>query len=108
LGVNALYLPFRVPRGLLPQAVEAYEEIPVSGYSVTIPHKEAAAALAREKEANVEITGAANTLLRMPDGKFSGANTDYTAAVDSIKSHLLEQSQDGPVVQLSQLSVLIL
>ena len=108
LGVNALYLPFRVPRGLLPEAIEAYREIPVSGYSVTIPHKEAAAALAREKEINVEITGAANTLLCLPDGKFSAANTDYTAGVDSIKAHLAEQSRDGPVVQLSQLSVLIL
>ena len=58
LGVNALYLPFRVPRGLLPQAVEAYESIPVQGYSVTIPHKEAAAQLAREKELNVEVTQA--------------------------------------------------
>ncbi len=47
LGVNALYLPFRVPRGMLPQAVEAYDHIPVSGYSVTIPHKEAAVQIAR-------------------------------------------------------------
>src|SRR5262249_49171991 len=54
-GVNALSLPFRVPRGMLPQAVEAYSHIPVHGYSVTVPHKEAAAALAREKELNVEI-----------------------------------------------------
>jgi 3-dehydroquinate dehydratase / shikimate dehydrogenase len=108
LGVNALYLPFRIPRGLLQDAIEAYSEIPVSGYSVTIPHKEAAAALAREKELNVEVTGAANTLLRLPDGKFYGANTDYTAAVESIKAHLVERAKDGPVVQLTQLSVLIL
>lgn len=107
-GVNALYLPFRVPRGTLPQAVEAYAHLPVDGYSVTVPHKEAAAALAREKELNVEITGAANTLVRLPDGKFSAANTDYAAAVESLKAHLAEQSKDGPAVQLSQLSVLLL
>jgi 3-dehydroquinate dehydratase/shikimate dehydrogenase len=108
LGVNALYLPFRVPRGMLPQAVEAYEHVPVSGYSVTVPHKEAAATLAREKELTVEVTGAANTLVRLPGGKFSAANTDYTAAVESIKAHLADRAKDGPVVQLSQVSVLIL
>lgn len=108
LGVDAVYLPFRVPRGMLPQAIEAYNHIPVSGYSVTIPHKEAAAQIAREKELNVEVTQAANTLVRLRDGKFSAANTDYAAAIDSLKGHLAERAKDGPVAQLSQLSVLLL
>jgi len=108
LGVNALYLPFRVPRGQLPTALAAYENIPVHGYSVTIPHKEAAATLARESEPNVQVTGSANTLVRRDDGHFFGANTDYAAAIDSLKAHLAERAKDGPVVQLSQLSVLIL
>jgi 3-dehydroquinate dehydratase/shikimate dehydrogenase len=108
LGVNALYLPFRVPRGMLPRAIEAYSHIPVSGYSVTIPHKEAAAQIAREAEINVQITQAANTLIRLPEGTFSAANTDYGAAIGSIKAHLIERAQDQPLIQLSQLSVLIL
>jgi 3-dehydroquinate dehydratase/shikimate dehydrogenase len=108
LGVNALYLPFRVPRGMLPQAIEAYSRIPVSGYSVTIPHKEAAALIARESEINVQITQAANTLVRLPEGAFAAANTDYNAAIDSLKDHLTQRAEDGPPAQLSQLSVLIL
>jgi 3-dehydroquinate dehydratase/shikimate dehydrogenase len=108
LKVNAIYLPFRVPRGQLPQAVEEYNAIPVAGYSITIPHKEAAAGLAREKEANVEATGAANTLVRRDDGKFAAANTDYTAAVQSLKAHLTERARGGPVTQLNQCAVLIL
>lgn len=108
LGVNAIYLPFRVPRGMLPQAIESYNQVPVSGYSVTIPHKEAAVQIAREAELNVQITQAANTLIRLPDGTFSAANTDYAAAIDSIKAHLAERAHDGPVTQLSQLSVMIL
>jgi 3-dehydroquinate dehydratase/shikimate dehydrogenase len=108
LGVNALYLPFRVPRGQLPHALDMYEQIPVHGYSVTIPHKEVAATLARESEATVQTTASANTLVRRDDSKFVAANTDYAAAADSIKAHLAERAKDGPVVQLSQLSVLIL
>jgi 3-dehydroquinate dehydratase/shikimate dehydrogenase len=108
LGVNALYLPFRVPRGQLPAALKVYDDIPVSGYSVTIPHKEAAATLARESEPNVQSTGSANTLVRRDDGNFVAANSDYTAATDSLKAHLAQKAKDGPAVQLSQLSVLIL
>lgn len=108
LGVNALYLPFRVPRGQVPTALNVYDQIPVRGYSVTIPHKEAAATLAREAEPNVQSTGSANTLIRRDDGHFVAANSDYTAATDSLKAHLVEKAKDGPVAQLSQLSVLIL
>jgi 3-dehydroquinate dehydratase/shikimate dehydrogenase len=93
---------------LLPDAIAAYKHIPVSGYSVTIPHKEAAAQVARESELNVQITQAANTLIRLPDGVYAAANTDYAAGIDSIKAHLTERAHDGPVTQLSQLSVLIL
>lgn len=108
LKINAIYLPFRVPRGQLPQAVEEYNAIPVDGYSVTIPHKEAAATLAREKELTVENTGAANTLIRRSDGKFSAANTDYSAAVESIREHLRKRSEQGHDTQLNQCAVIIL
>ena len=108
MKVNAIYLPFRVPRGLFPQAVEEYEQVPVYGYSVTIPHKEAAAQLAREKEPTVEVTGAANTLVRRDDGKFSAANTDYTAAIDSLKAFFKAKAGDGPATQIDQVSFLLL
>ncbi|MBP3955756.1 shikimate dehydrogenase [Gemmata sp. G18] len=108
LGVNALYLPFRVPRGQLPLALESYDQIPVRGYSVTIPHKEAAASLARESEPNVQVTASANTLVRRDDGKFTAANTDFAAAADSLKGFLAERAKEGPNTQLSQLSILIL
>src|SRR5262249_53552495 len=59
-------------------------------------------------EPNVQVTGSANTLVRRDDGKFSAANTDFAAAIDSMRAHLAERAKDGPSVQLSQLSVLIL
>jgi len=108
LGINAFYLPFRVPRGQLPQALQVYDQLPVSGYSVTIPHKETAASVARESEPNVQVTQSANTLVRRDDGKFTAANTDYAAAIDSLKAFLAERAKEGPITQLSQLSVLIL
>src|SRR5206468_4295592 len=40
LGINAVYLPFRVPRGELGPFLTSFRAIPIQGYSVTIPHKE--------------------------------------------------------------------
>jgi 3-dehydroquinate dehydratase/shikimate dehydrogenase len=95
LGVNALYLPFRVPRGQLPGFLEAYGAIPVEGYSVTIPHKEAAAQAAHNQDEMVERTRAANTLLRRTHG-FLAANTDYQAILDALHANLT-RSPDAPL-----------
>jgi 3-dehydroquinate dehydratase/shikimate dehydrogenase len=106
--VDAIYVPLRVPRGGLQEAVNAYRDIPVHGYSVTIPHKEDAVALAAEADPNVKLAQAANTLVRRENGSFFAANTDFTAAVESLKAHLRERSQYGPVPHFNQLFVLIL
>jgi 3-dehydroquinate dehydratase/shikimate dehydrogenase len=86
-GLNAVYLPFRAPRGDLAGFLKAFDRLPVQGYSVTIPHKESAAALAKEKSAAVQLSGAANTLLRREDG-FSAFNTDFDGVLAVLREHL--------------------
>ena len=83
---DAIYLPFRVPAGKLDEALKAYADVPVSGYSVTIPHKEAAATLARQGDDVVRACSAANTLLREAGGVFTAHNTDGAAARQSIEA----------------------
>lgn len=108
--INAFYLPFFVPKLQLSDALKAYADIPVDGYSVTIPHKEDAALLAKDAEPFVRTSGAANTLVRRPDGSFFGANSDYSAAIDSLKAHLQAKTAESgaAVPELSQLSFLVL
>ncbi len=108
LKQNAIYLPFRTPKGQVEDAVRTFETVPVSGYSVTIPHKEAAAALASSAEPNVTKSGAANTLVRQDDGSFFAANTDFVAAVESLKAHMPERSAGGPPLTLAGQFVLVL
>lgn len=97
MQINAIYVPFRVPRGQLQDHLDAFEELPVQGYSVTIPHKEGAAALAKKPDDVVTHTKAANTLLRLGDGGFAAANTDYQAILDSLINALplTESGQPG-------------
>jgi 3-dehydroquinate dehydratase / shikimate dehydrogenase len=83
LGINAVYLPFRVPADMLRDALIEYHDLGVTGYSVTIPHKEAALELCDAPDEQADIIGAANTLYRA-EGQWCAANTDASAALDSI------------------------
>jgi 3-dehydroquinate dehydratase/shikimate dehydrogenase len=95
LGLNAVYLPFRVPRGELDGFLRAFASLPVQGYSVTIPHKEAAAAAARRKDGAVEQTQAANTLIRSAEG-FDAYNTDYQGVLDTLHALLPQFATPRP------------
>ncbi len=106
LGMNAVYLPFRVPRGDLPTFIESMKAVPVQGYSVTIPHKEAAARLAQEQDPAVKLIGAANTLLATPT-EIRAVNTDMQAAIEAIKANL-PLGPDGQPGLLSSRFALIL
>ena len=106
-GVNALYVPFRVPRGQLQAHLTAFDELPVAGSSVTIPHKEGAAALAEQPDELVKQTKAANTLIRRPEGGFAAANTDYTAILDVLTA-VLPPNLDGTPGTLAGKMVLLL
>jgi 3-dehydroquinate dehydratase/shikimate dehydrogenase len=106
MGINALYLPFRVPRGQLQPFLDAYGAVPVQGYSVTIPHKEAAVTSARYLDEMVQRTYAANTLVRK-EGGFAALNTDFAAVVETINSHL-PPNNDGTPATVAGRMVLIL
>jgi 3-dehydroquinate dehydratase/shikimate dehydrogenase len=83
MGIDAVYVPFRVPRGGLAAFLNDFDSLPVHGYSVTIPHKEAAAASAAHKDPSVSSIHAANTLIRGEDG-FTAYNTDVEAAREAL------------------------
>src|SRR5438132_13134278 len=104
LGINGVYMPFRVPRGDLESFLKQFDRLPVYGYSVTIPHKEAAANLARERDEAVELIHAANTLVRSEDG-FIAYNTDFQALRDSLLANL---SAEGLPATLQSRTALLL
>jgi 3-dehydroquinate dehydratase/shikimate dehydrogenase len=95
-GLNAVYLPFRVPRGDLAGFLREFDKLPVCGYSVTIPHKETAAALAKEKAPSVKITGAANTLVR-DEGGFIAYNTDFEGVLAVFRDQLPASTTASPL-----------
>jgi 3-dehydroquinate dehydratase/shikimate dehydrogenase len=86
-GVDAVYLPFRVDD--VAEFIPPYRDLPVSGYSVTIPHKEAVIPLLDEVQPLAKRIGAVNTIVDR-GGRLCGSNTDWSAAVAAIESGLEE------------------
>jgi len=83
LGLNWIYLPFRVRARDLPAAVRGLAALQVAGFNVTIPHKEAVLPLLDEVDPPAARIGAVNTV-RVEAGRLQGFNTDAPGLVDAL------------------------
>jgi len=102
--VDAVYLPLRVPADGLLDSLKEFDKLGISGYSVTIPHKEAVLEFCDSVDQEVDEIGAANTLFRS-DGKWVATNTDASAALEAIQYGL---ASAGSSTDLTGRKVLIL
>lgn len=75
MGLNLVYVPFRVPEGQMRQAVEGAFALNLLGCNVTIPYKSEVIPFLKEIDPLAERIGSVNTLVRQEDG-FKGYNTD--------------------------------
>jgi shikimate dehydrogenase len=73
-----------VPPELFEETVRGLPAVGFVGANVTIPHKEAALALADEATASAREIGAANTLTFLPDGRIHADNTDAPGLIDAL------------------------
>ncbi|CAI9776852.1 unnamed protein product [Fraxinus pennsylvanica] len=88
VGFNGVYLHFLVDD--VPKFFRTYTSMDFAGFSVTIPHKEAALACCDEVDPVAKSIGAVNCIVRHPDGKLVGCNTDYVGAISAIEDGLLD------------------
>jgi len=87
IGLNKVMVPLLIPSTDLVGSLKELEWLGIKGMSVTIPHKETIVALVSKKDGAVEKTGSCNTVV-VEDGKWTGYNTDYRAAMDSLENAL--------------------
>jgi shikimate dehydrogenase len=76
LGLDWRYQRLPLPPALFAEAVSALPALGFRGVNATIPHKEAALALADSASESARAIGAANTLTFEPDGAIHADNTD--------------------------------
>ncbi len=84
-GLDWRYLDIRVRAEDLEDAIKAARVLGFGGLNCTIPHKVAVIPLLDGLEPSSEISGAVNTIVRQPDGRLIGSNTDGSGFVWSIR-----------------------
>jgi shikimate dehydrogenase len=73
-----------VPPELFAETIAALPQSGFRGVNVTIPHKEAALALAADPTPRATAIGAANTLLFERDGRIAADNTDAPGLIEAL------------------------
>jgi shikimate dehydrogenase len=85
LHVDGALVPLAVPREDFARVIASLQRAGFRGVNVTVPHKEAAFALAHSCDAAVLAAGAANLLVFHGDGRIEGRNTDTVGLTESLR-----------------------
>ncbi|MBE9205697.1 shikimate dehydrogenase [Nostoc sp. LEGE 06077] len=85
LGLDYIYLPFPIAPENLQIAIAGFAAIGVTGFSVTIPHKQAIMPLLSEITPVAQAIGAVNTVTRQ-NQQWVGTNTDIEGFIDPLQT----------------------
>lgn len=85
--IDAVYLPFLVSPAQLGDWMKFAAELPVTGFSVTIPHKQKIVRYLDIVDPLARRIGAVNTVWRRA-GKWRGTNTDVPGILKPLERHL--------------------
>ncbi len=86
LGMTHGYEAIRARRDELKSLVDRLRKGEFEGLNVTVPHKRGVLEFVDESDPWVELVGAANTLIRTPNGSIRAANTDAPALAEEIRN----------------------
>jgi len=85
--IDGAYVPLPVEPEDFEHALTALPKLGFAGVNLTLPHKEAALALADSAADLAKRLGAANTLIFHPDGSIEAHNTDGYGFIENIRDH---------------------
>ncbi len=98
-GIDGAYVPLPVAPGKLETALRGLQAAGFAGVNVTVPHKQAAAALCDTLDPAASATGSANTLVFEADGRIAGSSTDGLGFVASLRAAGIDPAA-GPALLL--------
>ena len=97
LGLDYAYLPFRVRREELPEAIAGIRALNLVGLNVTLPHKVSVIPLLDRLDAMAERMGAVNTIVN-ENGVLAGYNTDAPGFLQALLSKGIEPEGKNIVI----------
>src|SRR5690554_3078659 len=89
LNLNYVYVPFRVEPAYLEDAVRGFKAAGLSGFNVTIPHKQNIIKYLDEVDLEAQLMGAVNTV-KIINGRLIGFNTDGIGFIRSLQRNGIE------------------
>jgi len=84
-GIDGAYVPLSVRPEDLADAVRALPKLGFAGVNVTLPHKEAVAALVDALDSAARRIGAVNTIVVGAGGRLEGRNTDAFGFIENLR-----------------------
>jgi shikimate dehydrogenase len=99
-GIDGAYVPLAVAPDRFETALRGLAALGFRGCNVTLPHKEAALALADEADDVARRIGAANTVVVRDDGSLAVTNTDAFGFIENLKARAPGWPNDRPAVLL--------
>ena len=97
LGLDYIYIPFRVRKEELDKAVAGIRALNIRGLNVTIPHKVAILPMLNGLDPLAEKIGAVNTIVNN-NGDLKGYNTDATGFLQALQERGVEPGGKTVVV----------
>ncbi len=97
MGLDYLYVPFRVKREELSRAIDGMRGLNIRGLNVTIPHKVSVIPLLDELDPLAESIGAVNTITN-DDGVLKGSNTDASGFLQALLERGIEPKGQNIVI----------
>lgn len=88
--IDAEYLAFHVKPDGLEDAVKGMKALGISGFNITIPHKETIIPLLDEVDELAKAIGAVNTVMNQ-DGRLVGYNTDGPGYIKALEEELTDE-----------------
>lgn len=83
IGLNAMYVPFRVESDQIGAAMNSLRILNIAGANVTVPYKERVIAFMDVLSEGANIIGAVNTIV-CKDGTLKGYNTNAIGVMDAL------------------------
>jgi shikimate dehydrogenase len=97
LGLDYVYVPFRVSQEELGEAVDGLRALSITGFNVTIPHKVAIMPMLDVLDPLAEKIGAVNTVVNH-EGKLKGYNTDAAGFLQALLEKGIEPGEKNIVI----------
>ncbi|MES2292950.1 MAG: shikimate dehydrogenase [Pseudomonadota bacterium] len=88
LKIDGALVPLAISREDFARVIGGLQRAGFRGVNVTVPHKEAAFALAHFCDAAATAAGAANLLVFHADGRIEGRNTDTVGLTESVRERM--------------------